>query len=189
MRIAAILYMACLATIWVACGNQQDPQAIADYDSLQDPYLSNDLIEPPTIRSGPATIDSLRLLHVDSLGNLLLNFRSAIVLTGEKMEDSLLETDEATNYECKTWDLTPLQIQTILKESKPLSLPERHFNYGLHRCFYQGMLKINGVELPYRLNGASFFAIPGKDTTFLFGYEGRQYRNLLLQDTIRELYN
>jgi hypothetical protein len=70
---------------------------------------------------------------------------------------------------CLNWDLNKLEIEKIIRQSKPISGPDWHQLFGHYPCSIHGKLLQDSVEFKYSINSGAWVTISSPDTTLMFG--------------------
>ena len=89
----------------------------------------------------------------------------------------ILELEKANDYPssdkdttaCINWTLDKLDIERIIKQSKPISGPEWHHLFGHYPCRIHGKLLQDSNEFEYSINSGAWFTVSSPDTTLMFG--------------------
>ena len=70
---------------------------------------------------------------------------------------------------CIGWTLTESAIEQIIKDSKPISGPEWHHQFGHFPCRIHGKLLQDSKEYEFSINSGSWLTVSSTDTTLIFG--------------------
>lgn len=82
--------------------------------------------------------------------------------------------------ECTTWKLSKVTIAKLLKGSKLIDGPTRHYEFSVLPCAYEGYVEIDKKRYWYNVNSGACFMITGAKETVYYGcYNPALYKYFL----------
>lgn len=96
-----------------------------------------------------------------------------------------VEQDSGENdfsKKCKVWNLRKTDIEQIVRLSQLIDSHEFHYLYYVLPCELKGLLKIDNQQFHYTINAGAFVKLSNSDTTFILGYQKKNWRKFFLTE-------
>jgi hypothetical protein len=131
-------------------------------------YFTKDGYETQKITFQNNSIDTILLQPTSKQQTVIFDFSKDFEILELQKSNDYPSSDTDTTA-CIQWTLNKLDVEQIIKESKPISGPEWHHLFGHYPCRIHGKLLQDSTEFEYSINGGAWFTVSSPDTTLMFG--------------------
>lgn len=114
--------------------------------------------------------------HLGRMFNNKIPFQ--VISAIKETTDKYTGDDDIT--ECKSWNLTEVDIIRVIKNSENIDGTTWDLAFAFTSCELNGQLKQNNEIFSYSINAGSWFRIACRDTVMLFGNFNKRDRKYFL---------